>query len=69
MPASAPDTEFSAERAIEHLEVIATEPRLVGAPGYENACDYIMDELTALGLSPEMQRLSFLEEPYLKIQA
>jgi len=59
LPASAPATEFSAERAIEHLKVIATEPRLVGTSGYENARDYIIDELTALGLSPEIQSTKY----------
>ena len=55
LPASAPTTEFSAERAIEHLKVIATEPRLVGTSGYEIARDYIIDELTALGWTTEIQ--------------
>lgn len=59
LPASAPATEFSAERAIEHIKVIATEPRLVGKPGYENARDYIMSELTDLGLSPEIQSTKY----------
>jgi len=56
LSASAPDTEFSAERAIEHIKVIAQEPRLVGSPGFENARDYVMSELTALDLTPEVQR-------------
>jgi hypothetical protein len=60
LPASAPATEFSAERAIEHLKVIATEPRLVGKPGYENARDYIMSELTKFGLTPEIQQTKYI---------
>jgi len=56
LPASAPATEFSAERAIEHIKVIAQELRLVGSPGFENARDYVMSELTALDLTPEIQR-------------
>jgi hypothetical protein len=56
LPASAPATEFSAQRAIEHIKVIATEPRLVGRPGFDNARDYVMSELTALVLNPEIQR-------------
>ena len=35
VPASAPATEFSAERAMEHIRVIAQEPHPVGSP--ENA--------------------------------
>jgi len=55
LPASVPGTEFSAERAIVHIKGIAKEPRLVGSAGFENARDYVMGELRALGLSPEIQ--------------
>lgn len=55
LPASAPATKFSAERAIEHIKVIAEEPRLVGTPAYAKARDYVMDELAKMGLSPEIQ--------------
>jgi hypothetical protein len=55
LPASVPTTEFSAERAVEHIKVIAQEPRLIGSPGFDNARDYVMGELTALGLTPEIQ--------------
>jgi hypothetical protein len=61
LPASAPATEFSAERAIEHIKVIATESRRSGSPGYENARDYVMSELTALGLTPEIQSATGVE--------
>ncbi|MFC1936678.1 M28 family peptidase [Chloroflexota bacterium] len=56
LPASAPNTEFSTERAIEHIKIFAQESRLVGSPGFENAREYIMSELMALGLNPEIQR-------------
>lgn len=56
LPASAPATEFSAERAIEHIKAIAQEPRFPGTPGHERARDYVMDELTEMGLSPELQK-------------
>ena len=56
LPADAPATEFSAERAMEHIKVIASKARQVGTPGFENARDYVIGELTALGLSPEIQR-------------
>jgi hypothetical protein len=55
LPASAPASEFSTERAIEHIKVIAQEPRRSGSSGYESARDYVMNELTALGLTPEIQ--------------
>lgn len=56
LPTSAQVTEFSAERAMEHIRVIAQEPRLVGSPGFESARDYVMGELAAMGLTPEVQR-------------
>lgn len=56
LPASAPATEFSAERAIERIEAIALEPRVIGTPAYKTARDYVLEELTEMGLSPEVQR-------------
>lgn len=56
LPASAQVTEFSAERAMEHIKAIAQEPRLVGSPGFESARDYVMGELATMGLAPEIQR-------------
>ena len=56
LPSSTPANEFSAERAIKHIKVIAQEPRLIGSSEFENARDYVMGELTALGLTPETQR-------------
>jgi hypothetical protein len=61
LPASAPATEFSAERAIEHIKVIAQEPRISGSPGYKRARDYVMSGLTALGLTPEIQSATGVE--------
>jgi hypothetical protein len=55
LPASTAVTEFSAERAIEHVKAIAREPRLVGEPGFAAARDYVVGELTRLGLNPEIQ--------------
>lgn len=55
-PASAPETEFSAERAWEHLEQIAgEEPTPIGSLGGDEVRDYLVDELTALGLDIEVQ--------------
>jgi len=53
---SAPLTEFSAERAIKHLSVIAQRPHPVGTSEHLAVCDYIQNELVALGLSPEAQQ-------------
>src|SRR5215217_3621925 len=53
---SAPVTEFSAERALKHLTVIAQTPHPVGTSEHAAVATYIQSELTALGLSPEIQQ-------------
>jgi hypothetical protein len=56
VPASAPKTEFSAERAWGHLERIAGEvPTPIGSAGGDEVRAYLVDELTALGLDVEVQ--------------
>jgi hypothetical protein len=56
MPASAPAEAFSAERAMVHTEIITQEPHPVGSPEIEEVRDYIVAELEAMGLSPEIQQ-------------
>lgn len=55
LSAGAPATEFSAERAIEHIRVIATEPRPIGSPAFLEARDYVLSQLKDLGLEIEPQ--------------
>ncbi|MGW0191804.1 M28 family peptidase [Nonomuraea sp. NPDC003201] len=56
LPASAPDGEFSAERALRHLERFATEPRPIGSRAGERARDYLTGQLRAAGLDVRVQR-------------
>ncbi|MFI7128992.1 M28 family peptidase [Nonomuraea sp. NPDC050153] len=56
LPASAPDGEFSAERALRHLERFATEPRPIGSRAGERARDYLTGQLRAAGLDARVQR-------------
>src|SRR5271169_3164893 len=56
VPASAPATDFSAERAIEHLKVIAREPHPTGSIANTRVRDYIVKQLRFLGLKPEVQK-------------
>lgn len=56
VPASAPAEEFSAERAMGHIRAISQEPRPTGSQGHTQARDYIISQLEALGLSPEVQQ-------------
>lgn len=53
-PASAPAEAFSAERAMEHVEAIARQPRAVGTDAHDAARAYVVSELEALGLQPEV---------------
>ena len=57
-PLTAPATTFSAERAMVHLNAIATDSRAIGLPGHDVARDYLVAQLTALGLQPEVQTTS-----------
>jgi hypothetical protein len=55
VPSTASASEFSAERAMEHLRVIAAEPRPGGSEGHTATQQYLMNELRAFGLDPEIQ--------------
>ncbi len=61
LPAHAPATEFSAERAIEHIRVIAKQPHPTGSAANDAVRDYILAELKGLGLETETQREGDLE--------
>lgn len=53
--ASAPPTEFSAERAFRHVVALAGEPRPIGTEAHALARAYILSELRELGLDPQVQ--------------
>lgn len=52
----APPAEFSAARARTHLERIAQKPHPVGAPAHDEVRDYLVGQLSALGLTPQVER-------------
>ena len=56
VPASAPPTEFSSARALEHVRIIAQEPHPLGSPENVAVRDYLVEELRALGLEPEVRK-------------
>jgi hypothetical protein len=56
VPASAPAMDFSAERAMEHLRVIAREPHPTGSTANARVRDYIVEQLNSLGLRPDVQK-------------
>jgi len=51
----APLTEFSAARAMNHLEHVAFEPHYIGTKGNTEVCNYIIEELKKMGIEPEIQ--------------
>ena len=55
VPASAPATEFSAERAMRHVRAIAAGPHATGTPGHARVLAYLQAEIRALGLTPVIQ--------------
>lgn len=52
----APLAEFSSGRALKHLAVIAARSHPVGSDAHAEVRDYIVQQLGALGLSPEVQK-------------
>ncbi|MBT2229162.1 M28 family peptidase [Nonomuraea sp. NEAU-A123] len=56
IPAAAPGREFSAERALRHLERFAAEPRPLGSPASDRARTYLVGQLRAAGLDVKVQR-------------
>jgi len=55
IPANAPGTDFSAERAMEQISAIAQAPHPVGSTEIERVRGYIITQLETMGLSPEIQ--------------
>ncbi|WP_433510399.1 M20/M25/M40 family metallo-hydrolase [Nonomuraea sp. CA-143628] len=54
-PATAPDREFSAQRAFAQVERFAVKPHPVGTAEHTRVRDYLVGELRRLGLRPEVQ--------------
>ncbi len=54
LAATAPENEFSAERALIHVREIATVPHPLGSGGDAMARNYLVAQLTDLGLQPQI---------------
>jgi len=54
VPASAPPTEFSAERALEFDRAVASAPHPAGSPANERTQQYILDKLKSMGIAAEI---------------
>src|SRR4051812_19911732 len=64
VPATAPDTVFSAERAMRHVEQIAQRPHAMGTADHDRVRDYILAQLTGLGLGPQVQEATAIGTRY-----
>ncbi|HEU4510369.1 MAG TPA: M28 family metallopeptidase [Pyrinomonadaceae bacterium] len=58
----APAAEFSSGRALAHVKAIAGRPRAMGTAEHSAARDYILNQLTAAGLAPEVQRTTAVQQ-------
>jgi hypothetical protein len=63
VPASAPASAFSANRALADIKVIAAAPHPIGSPANAKVRDYLVQRMTALGLSPRVQRAQSVYNP------
>ena len=54
LPATAPENEFSAERALIHVREIAAVPHPLGSPADAAARNYLVSQLTNLALQPQI---------------
>jgi len=54
-PATSSLQDFSAERAFEHIEAISSNPHPIGSDEIEQVRNYIINEITGLGITAEIQ--------------
>ena len=56
LPANAPADQYSAERALSHIQALAMQPRPVGTSAHAAAEAYLVTQLERLGLEPQIQK-------------
>lgn len=54
LPASSPQDEFSAERALAHVRAIAQVPHPIGTRANAEARAYVLSQLASLGMNPQV---------------
>jgi len=64
VPATAPDTVFSAERALRYVAQIARRPHPMGTEEHDRVRDYIVAQLQGLGLETEIQTTTAIGTRY-----
>ena len=60
LPTSAPDSVFSAERAMAHVRAMAERPHPPGSVDHARVRDYVMGRLKAFGVDPQVQQTTAL---------
>jgi Peptidase family M28 len=61
IPATAPLTEFSADRAMPDLKAISQAPHPIGSAAHAAVREYLMTQLKAMGLRPEIQATTVIQ--------
>ena len=61
-PAGAPATEFSAGRAMQHVQQLAREPHAMGTAAHAGARAYLLQQMQQLGLHPQVQEATAVNE-------
>jgi acetylornithine deacetylase/succinyl-diaminopimelate desuccinylase-like protein len=64
VPETAPATEFSAARAMRHLEAIAAHPHSIESPENAAVREYILATLASMGLEPEVQETTAVSSTF-----
>jgi hypothetical protein len=64
LPASSPQDLFSVDRALAYLNAFATAPHPIGASEHDRVRDYLVSQLTVLGVTPEVQRTTGVTPRY-----
>src|SRR5947209_3263039 len=57
-PATAPATQFSADRAVQQVARIALTPHPMGSAAHASTLQYLVNRLTALGLRPQISTIT-----------
>src|SRR5947208_9292715 len=56
VPATASQTEFAAERALTHVRTMAAAPHPIGSSANNAVREYLLAQLSALGMNPQVFR-------------
>ncbi|MEJ8757842.1 M20/M25/M40 family metallo-hydrolase [Pontibacter sp. H259] len=56
VPATAPASVFSAERAMQHVNQIAKAPHAMGTAAHAEVRSYLLNQMQQLGLNPQVQQ-------------